>query len=101
MNPATRDQALVDAKLIEIAKGLDVAEKMIGKPYAAGKVSLADCYALPALFFVHALLPAFGVSSPLSGRPKLSAYWAKLQKDKLTGTVLKEMEQGLKAFRAG
>ena len=100
INPATRDQGLVDAKLMEIAKGLDVAESVIGKPFAAGKFSLADCYAVPALFFLNAFLPRFGVKNPLGDRPKLSAYWAKLQKEKLTRTVLAEMGEGLKAMAA-
>ena len=100
LNPATRDQGFVDAKLMEVAKGLDVAEAKIGKPFATGKFSLADCYAVPALFFLNAFLPRFGVMNPLGDRPKLTAYWAKLQKDKLTRTVLNEMGEGLKAMAA-
>ncbi len=89
----------MDAKLIDVAMGLDVAESLIGKPFAAGKFSLADCFAVPALFFAHAMLPAFGIAPPLAGRPKLTAYWAKLQKDKLTGRVLQEMAESLQAYR--
>ena len=85
---------------MEIAKGLDVAESLIGKPYAAGKFSLADCYAAPALFFLNAFLPRFGLMNALGDRPKLTAYWARLQKDKLTKTVIQEMGEALKAFAA-
>jgi glutathione S-transferase len=99
-DPATRNQSVVDAKLAEIAKGLDVAESLIGKPFAAGKFSLADCYALPAVFYLNALLPQFGVTEPLGNRPKLKAYVAKLEKDKLTRGLLHEMTEELKTFRA-
>jgi glutathione S-transferase len=100
-DPATRDQALVDAKLAEIAKALDTVEAQMGKPFAAGKFSIADCYAVPALFFLNAVLPQFGVADPLGGRPRLAAYAAKLQKDKLTRGALAEMGEALKSFRAG
>lgn len=98
-DPASRDQAVVDAKLMEIAKALDVAEAAVGKPFAVGKFSMADCYALPALFFVHMMLPGFGIQNPLGDRPKLTAYWGRLQKDKLASGVLKEMGEALKSFR--
>jgi glutathione S-transferase len=100
-DPAKRDQAVVDAALANVKKALDTAEKLIGKTFAAGSTfSLADCYAVPALFFVHFLVPQFGIDDPLAGRPKLKKYWNKVQKDKLTGQVLREMDEGLKAVLA-
>jgi glutathione S-transferase len=100
MNPAKRDQAVVDAKLAEISRGLSAAEGLIGKPYAAGKFSLAECYAIPTMFFLENMLPAFGVDKPLADYPKLIAYRARLAKDKLASTLLAEMAEALKGFLA-
>lgn len=101
-DPAKRDQAAVATAMASVEKALDVAEKvLVGKPFAAGaKFSLADCYAVPALFFLHFLVPQFGVKDPLAGRKKLKKYWAKVNKDKLTRQVLEEMDIGLKAVLA-
>ena len=101
-DPTKRDQAVVKAALENVKKALDTAEKLIAaKPFAAGaKFSVADCYAVPALFFLHFLLPQFGVTAPLDGRKKLTKYWAKVQKDKLTREILGEMDAGLKQVLA-
>lgn len=102
LDPKQRNQATIDAGLASVKKALDTAEKLMGKPFAAGaKFSLADCYAVPALFFMYFLLPQFGIDDPLAGRPKLKRYWAKVQKDKLTAGILRDMDEGLKAVMAG
>lgn len=102
-DPATRDQKVVEEKLAEVSRGLDVVEMLLsGKTWAAGaKFTIADVYAVPCWFFVAAILPQFGVSSPAGGRKKLSRYVAKLTKDKLTSGILNEMAEGLKTFRPG
>ena len=102
-DPKTRDQKIVDGKIAEVAKGLDVAEKLLsGKKFAAGaKLTIADIYAVPCLFFLHALLPAFGVNDPIGGRKKLAKYAAGMKKDKLASGILAEMAEGMKSFRPG
>ncbi len=101
LDPAKRDHALVTAKIEEIGRLLDIAEKMIGKPYAAGKAfSIADCYAAPALFFADSMLPVFGVERPLARFKKLSAYLAKARKDKVIGSVLRDMDAAWAAWNA-
>lgn len=101
-DPAKRDKAVVKTALENLNKNLDIAEKLLaGKPFAAGaKFTIADCYAVPALFFLHFLVPQFGVADPLKGRKKLAKYWAKVKKDKLTREVLAEMDSGLKQVLA-
>ena len=100
-DPAKRDQALVDGKLAEINKGLDIIEgRLKAAPYAAGdKFTIADCYAVPVLFWLDALLTPVGVADPLGGRKKLKKYAAKVRKDKLIGGVLAEMAEGLKQMQ--
>lgn len=102
LDPTKRDQAVVDAKIAEINKGLDVAEKLLsGKRWAAGaKFGYADVFAVPAIFFLNALVPMVGVANPIGKRKKLAKYAAAVKKDKMTGTVLNEMAEGLKAFAA-
>ncbi|MDX2143053.1 MAG: glutathione S-transferase family protein [Rhodospirillaceae bacterium] len=102
-DPATRDQKVVEEKLAEIGRGLDVIEKLLsGKTWAAGaKFTIADVYAVPCWFFVQAMLPQFGVAAPAGGRKKLAKYIAKIQKDKLTATIMNEMGEAMKSFRPG
>jgi glutathione S-transferase len=102
MNPATRDQAVVDAKFAELNRALDVAEGlMAARPYAAGNsFSMADCFAVPTLFFLGALAPGFGIANVLGERKKLNRYMAKMRKDKLVGGVLNEMGEAMKAWQA-
>lgn len=100
LDPSNRDQSVVSAKLADIAKYLDIIEKMIpGKSYLAGtKPTLADVYGAPALFFLHRFLPLFG-ADPLGGRKKLGKYMAKAKKDKILGTTLTEMDTALTAWQ--
>jgi glutathione S-transferase len=102
-DPATRDQKVVEEKLAEVSRGLDVVEKLLsGKTWAAGaKFTIADIYAVPCYFFMSALLPQFGMPDPTGGRKKLRKYVAKITKDKLTATVLAEMGEAMKNFRPG
>jgi glutathione S-transferase len=102
-DPATRDQKVVEAKLAEINKGLDVAEKLLsGKAWAAGpKFTIADAYAVPCLFFMEAMLPQFGMADVTGGRRKFKKYVAAVKKNKLTAGVLAEMAEAMKNFRPG
>lgn len=100
LDPSKRDQAVVDAKLADIAKYLDIIEKMIpAKAYLAGaKPTIADVYGAPALFFLNKFLPQFGVD-PMGGRKKLSKYMAKTKKDKVLSTTLADMDAALTAWQ--
>jgi glutathione S-transferase len=102
-DPATRDQKVIEEKIAEINRGLDVVEKQLsGKGWATGsKLSIADVYAVPCWFFVSAILPQFGVADPVGGRKKLGKYVAKLNKEKLTAGLLAEMSEAMKNFRPG
>ena len=102
-DPAKRDQKIVEEKLAEINRGLDVVEKLLsGKTWAAGaKFTIADVYAVPCWFFMGAMLPSFGMADPVGGRKKLTKYVAKVKKDKLTATILAEMGEAMKSFNPG
>ena len=102
-DPAKRDMAIVEAKKAELDKMLDIVEGMLAaKPYAAGsKISHADCYAVPALMFLHVILRVLGFEKPLGDRKKLIRYMSKVRKDKLLNGVFVEMETGLRAAIPG
>jgi glutathione S-transferase len=102
-DPATRDQKIVEEKLADVGRGLDVIEKLLsGKAWAAGaKFTIADAFAVPCWFFVEAMLPQFGLADATAGRKKLGKYIAKIKKDKLTSAVLNEMGEAMKNFRPG
>jgi glutathione S-transferase len=99
---STDDKALEDAKA-ELAKYLDVFEKVIDKgKYAAGsKFSLADVYAIPALFFAVHAGAQVGVENALGGRKRLKKYWAAIQKDKTAKAVVQAMSDRLKTLLSG
>jgi glutathione S-transferase len=100
LDPAKRDNAVVEAKITELKKMLEIAEKMMGKPFAAGaSFSLADCYAVPALYYVDTLLPVFGATGLLAPHKKLKAYAAKMRKDKMVAAVLREMDDAWAAWQ--
>jgi glutathione S-transferase len=99
-DPEKHNQKVVDEKLIEIGQALDALEKlMAAKPYAAGaRFTIADCYAAPALFFLHAIVPQVTSLPVLGKRPKLKRYYTKICKDKLIGGVMDEMGAAMKAY---
>lgn len=108
MNPADRNQAVVDQQVPLLAKNLALLEKtMIDAGYDDGRyaigdsLTLADCVLVPALFVAANVLPAFGQATPLEATPRLGTYWQAIQKDEHCGRVHEEMLEGLKARMAG
>jgi glutathione S-transferase len=97
LDPSKRDQAVVDAKVAEVSRILDIIEKRMGSKYCAGsKLTIADVYAVPVMFFVLTLLPMIGVADPLKGRKKLAKYAVHARKDKILGGVLADMDAAFK-----
>ncbi|HEY6419462.1 MAG TPA: glutathione S-transferase family protein [Candidatus Binataceae bacterium] len=103
MNPKTRDQKLVDEKLVDIGNRLNQLEKMLGDGgFAAGpEFTLADCALAPTTFFATNLLGAFGAKPALEGRPKLAAWWSKVQTRPSVKKALGEMGEALAAMQRG
>ncbi|MCB2108100.1 MAG: glutathione S-transferase family protein [Rhodobacteraceae bacterium] len=98
----SNDQAAMDAAKADLQKGLDVLEYVItGKKFAAGSsVTIADCFAVPALFFAVEVGKVVGLTDILASRPKTKAYWARMQKDKIAKGVLAGMGDRLKQMLA-
>ncbi len=103
-DPESRDKAVVEEKLAELDKGLEVLGHYLDAkgPWAMGKrFTVADCFALPALFFVQLTIPGFGVKDPLAKHKKVKKYWNSLKRTPLTKQVIKEMNAEAKQFFGG
>ncbi len=100
-DPETRDKKVVKEKLEELEKGLSILNQYMaeGGPWVMGKkFTIADCYALPALFFAKLALPGFGVKDPLAKHKKVKKYWSALKRDPMCKQVIKEMDTMAKQF---
>lgn len=103
MDPKTRDARVVEEKLADAASRLDQVEAMLSSgPWAIGELfTLADAALAPTIFFAINLLPVFGAKPPLEGRPKLVAWWARIQERPSTKKVLGEQAAALAAMQKG
>jgi len=108
MNPADRNQAIVDEQSALLTTNFAMLERYLtsagydGGGYAVGEqLSLADCALVPALFVAVSVLPAFGMAEPLAATPTVARYWQAIQKDEHCGRVLVEMTTALKARMGG
>jgi glutathione S-transferase len=92
-----KDQKLISEKLGDIKTRLDQLEAMLSNgPYALGAAfTFADCALIPTMFFATLLLPMLGAPSPTEGRPKLAAWWAKVQERGTVQKVLAEQQAAL------
>jgi glutathione S-transferase len=104
LNPKTRDEKAVNEKLTEFQGRLDELEGMLApmSSFAAGPdFTLADCALAPTMFFATNMLPGFGAKPPLEGRPKLAAWWTKVQTRPSVKKGLDEMTEAFKAMMGG
>ncbi len=92
-----REQAIVDAGLAQLDKGLRAAEHFIvADPWAAGsELSLADCSLVPILFFVETYLPYFDIEMPLRAFPRLRNYWESARSNEHAARVIDEIREGI------
>jgi glutathione S-transferase len=102
MNPDTRDQAVVDAQLAELEKGVDGLEALLsGDRYAAGDAfSTADVQIAPPLFYLPLVGSAFGVRGLIKGRPKLAAYAEGLKAHPAVAKAYGELGEALSHYQA-
>ena len=98
-----KDEKLKAEKLAELATRLDQLEAMIGAQYAAGaEFTLADCALAPTFFFANIMLPMLGAPAFGEGRPKIAAWWTKVQERPSVAKALGEQQQALMEMqRAG
>jgi glutathione S-transferase len=103
MNPAGRDQKVVDEALEKLKGALVHLNVFMGdSPYAAGQaITTADCALIPILFFLQMAGPVFGQGDLLAGLMKLSDYAEVLKMDPVAQKIGSEMMEGLRARQGG
>ena len=95
-----RDTALCAEKIADVKTRLDQLDAMIVGPYAAGNdFSLADCAIVPTMFFMNFMVPMFGGGNPTESRPKLAAWWKKVQERPSVQKVLGEQQAALADYQ--
>lgn len=103
INPAGRDQKLVDRELAELQKAMGWLEAYLtGEPYAVGEnLTLADCELVPVLFFFQQIGPMFGNVNPLGEFPKTETYYKAISQMPPAARVLAELDAALRRMMAG
>jgi glutathione S-transferase len=95
---STRSEAVRDLLAGQVVRGVGALEAMIdgeGGFACLGRVTLADCALVPALFMIENVLPATDTADPLPANPKVAAYWAAIQRDAAAARVMVELHRGL------
>jgi glutathione S-transferase len=90
--------ALLGGQLASSTKALD---RMIGRDGFAclGRVTLADCALVPALFYLEIVLASRGLADPIAANANVAAYWAAIQTDEYAARTLVELHRGLEERR--
>jgi len=97
----TRNQGIVDLLGGQVVRNVKALDKLIGTDgYAAcGRLTLADCALVPALFLIENVLPTTGVDNPIPAAPNVAAWWAAIQTNEHAAKVLAELHRGLEERR--
>ncbi len=99
---STRNEGVRDLLAGQVIRGVDALERYIGTDGFAvsGRLSIADCTLIPALFLIENVIPSVDVEDPIPGRPKVAAYWAAIRTNEHAARVLVELHRGLEERRA-
>ncbi|MBA3810342.1 MAG: glutathione S-transferase family protein [Caulobacteraceae bacterium] len=103
MNPAARDQAVVDDAFGKIDEALVHLNHVMGPgPYAVeGDLTTADCALVPLLFFMGVFGQVFGKGDVMAKYGKLGPYWAFIQTDPVMAEGIAEMAEALRVRMGG
>ena len=97
----TRNQGIVDLLAGQVVRNIKALDKMIGTDGFAcsGRVTMADCALVPALFLVENVLSNAGVDNPVPANANVAAYWAAIQTNEHAAKTLAELHRGLEERR--
>jgi glutathione S-transferase len=81
----------------QLAAATKALDRMIGRDGFAclGRITLADCALVPALFFLETVVTRTGVANPIAANANVSAYWAAIQQQEHAARTLVELRRGL------
>lgn len=97
-----KDKGVVELLSGQVLRNLKALDRMIG-PKAGedgfaccGRLTMADCALVPALFLVeNTLTAATGEPSPIPKLPNVAAWWAAIQRNEHAARTLVELNRGL------
>jgi len=98
---ATRNDGIVELLGGQVVRNTKALDRMIGANGFAccGRLTLADCALVPALFLVENVLPGTGLDNPIAANPNVAAYWRAIQQNEHAAKTLAELHRGLEERR--
>ena len=98
---ASRNQGIVDLLGGQVVRGVKALDRMIGTDGFAcsGRLTMADCALVPALFLVENVLPSVGMDDPIPASANVAAYWTAIQRNEHAARTLAELHRGLEERR--
>jgi glutathione S-transferase len=102
---ATRNQGIVDLLGGQVTRNVKALDKLIGPEgetggfACCGRLTMADCALVPALFLVENVLPSTGMENPILAAANVAAYWAAIQQNEHAARTLAELYRGLEERR--
>lgn len=98
---STRNQGVVDLLGGQVIRNIKALDRMIDDTGFAcsGRLTMADCALVPALFLVENVLPSVGLENPVPAAARVAAYWAAIQQQEPAAKVLAELHRGLEERR--
>jgi glutathione S-transferase len=96
-----RNEGLVELLGGQVMRNIKALDRMVGGDGFAccGRLTLADCALVPALFLVENVLPDTGLENPFQRSARVAAYWAAIQQQEPAGRVVAELHRGLEERR--
>jgi glutathione S-transferase len=98
---STRNEGVRDLLAGQVVRGVKALEHYIGTDGFAvsGRLTIADCSLVPALFLIENVLPSVDVEDPIAPMAKVSAYWSAIKTNEHAAHVLVELHRGLEERR--
>lgn len=98
---SSRNQGIVDLLGGQVVRNVNALDRMIGTDGFAcsGRLTMADCALVPALFLVENVLPTMDVADPIAANANVAAYWAAIQQNEHAAKTLAELHRGLEERR--
>ena len=93
-----RDQKRIEAAVAAMDRGVSHLEHFMGDdwPVAGAAITVADCALVPYLYlFADRMTATFGAGSIIDTRPRVAAYWNRIQADPTAQRVLDEMRAAI------
>jgi glutathione S-transferase len=98
---SSRNEGIVELLGGQVVRNVKALDRMVGRDGFAccGRLTLADCALVPALFLIENVLPGVGVEDPIAANPNVAAYWAAIQQQEHAARILVELHRGLEERR--